>query len=90
MKSAFDLRADFSGMCAGEPLYISDVLQKAFISVDEDGTEAAAATAVVAEVRGSAAVTNPTPFIVDRPFLFLIRDETGNVLFAGHLVDPSN
>jgi serpin B len=87
MKSAFDATADFSGMFADGGLCISDVLQKAFISVDEAGTEAAAATAVV--LAPGAAVTNATPFIVDRPFLFFIRDATGSVLFSGQVVDPS-
>jgi serpin B len=89
MKTAFTRQADFSGITSQAPLSIADVIQKAFINVDEGGTEAAAATAVVAGVL-SAVVTPPTtPFIVDRPFLFFIRDAAGPVLFSGQMVDPS-
>ncbi len=93
MPSAFSYVADFSGMTTrGERLYIHEVLQKAFIEVDEVGTEAAAATAVII----SALIASPTmppepfPFIVDRPFVFFIRDtSTGAILFIGHVVNPS-
>ena len=87
MKLAFTPQADFSGITTDTALSISDVLQKAFISVDQSGTEAAAATAV-GGLATSAAPT-PTPFIVDRPFLFFIRDATGAVLFSGQVVDLS-
>ncbi|MEZ4505356.1 MAG: serpin family protein [Thermomicrobiales bacterium] len=84
--------ADFSGMQeAGstEPLWIGDVLHKAFISVDEEGTEAAAATAVL--MVGAAAPTDPPLEVnIDRPFIFLIRDmQTGTILFIGRVMDPS-
>ena len=80
--------ADFSGMTTTEQLFISDVIHQAFISVDEEGTEAAAATAVM--MAGSAAPLEPVTLTLDRPFLFLIRDEpTGSVLFAGRVSDPS-
>jgi serpin B len=82
-------QADFSGITMQEPLFISDVLQKAFIAVDEDGTEAAAATAVIISTT-SAQITTPVPFVVDRPFLFFIRDSSGAVLFSGQVVDPSH
>ena len=88
MKAPFKETADFKGI-ANTDLMISDVFHKAFIAVDEDGTEAAAATAVVVGVPPTSAPPTPTPFIVDRPFLFFIRDKTGSVLFSGHVVDPS-
>jgi serpin B len=93
MTDAFDANAaDFSGMLdspATEPLAIGDVLHKAFISVDEEGTEAAAATAVL--MAGAAAPSDPPLEVsIDRPFVFLIRDtETGAILFIGRVMDPS-
>lgn len=87
MRAPFKGEADFGGI-ANTPLVIHDVLQKAFIAVDEDGTEAAAATAVIVGPPDAAPVT-PTPFLVDRPFLFFIRDKNGSVLFSGHVVDPT-
>jgi serpin B len=93
MTDAFDAEvADFSGMLeasASEPLAIGDVLHKAFISVDEEGTEAAAATTVL--MAGSAAPTDPPLEVtIDRPFVFLIRDtQTGAILFIGRVMDPS-
>jgi serpin B len=88
MQQAFTDGADFSGIATGVPLSISDVVQKAFIAVDEKGTEAAAATGVIG-VATSAPIDPPIPFTVDRPFLFFIRDQNGAVLFSGHVVDPS-
>src|SRR5262249_23648371 len=83
MKAAFTGDADFSGMhTAQEKLMITNVIHKAFVAVDEEGTEAAAATAVVFG-RASAPV-EPKVFRADRPFLFLIRDnKTNSVLFLG-------
>ena len=69
------------------PLSIAAVIQKAFIGVDEDGTEAAAATAVTWV--GDIKPPSPVPFTVDRPFLFYIQDKTGLVLFTGQVVDPT-
>ncbi|MCX8066624.1 MAG: serpin family protein [Anaerolineae bacterium] len=88
MKVAFTPdEADFSGMDGSRALYIGDVLHKAFVSVDEKGTEAAAATAVVIKV--TAIGLAPVEVTVDRPFIFLIRDlQTGAVLFVGRVVDP--
>ena len=95
MPDAFnELKADFSGMgisgCpggGGHP-YISDILHKAFVLVEEEGTEAAAATAVV--VTATSLPPPPVSVSVDRPFIFLIRDrETGAVLFVGRVLDPS-
>jgi serpin B len=87
MKSAFDLTADFSGMNGKKDLFISAVAHKAFVAVDEEGTEAAAATSVQIRVKGEA--KKPVVFRADRPFLFLIRDgETGSILFLGRVSDP--
>jgi serpin B len=89
MSVAFSPSADFSGMTGNRDLAISDVLHKAFVSVDEAGTEAAAATAVVMKL--TAAPEQPVEVTVDRPFVFLIRDiETGAVLFLGRVVDPGS
>jgi serpin B len=78
--------ADFSGMDGGRDLFIQDVLHKAFIKLDEEGTEAAAATAVVV---GITSMPREAAMTVDRPFVFLIRDRTsGTVLFAGRVLDP--
>ncbi len=87
MKRAFG-DADFSGISA-EPLYISKVLHKAYVDVNEEGTEAAAATAVV--MKRMAARPQPIPvFRADHPFLFLIRDtRSGSILFMGRLTDPT-
>lgn len=89
MKTAFDpAKADFSGMTKDEPLYISDVIHEAYIAVDEEGTEAAAATAVV--MRASAIATPPVQLVIDRPFIFALRDlQTGALLFLGRVTDPS-
>ncbi len=88
MKSAFDERADFSGVGPGIGLYA--VRQKTFVEVEEEGTEAAAAT-VAAMGDEIARMPPPNPFqmIVNRPFLFLIEDNrTGMILFAGAVYDP--
>ena len=89
MTDAFDPdRADFSGMDGNRDLYIGAVLHKAFVSVDEDGTEAAAATAVIMKTT-SAPLAEPLNFTVDRPFIYLIRDgQTGSILFMGRVVEP--
>jgi len=88
MRRAFDPdSADFSGMCTGnEGLYVDFVVQKAFVDVNEEGTEAAAATAV-GMVKSSATVG--LDFRADRPFLFLIRDvKHGTILFMGRVQKP--
>ncbi len=88
MKQAFSGDADFSGMTGGRDLFISDVYHKAFVAVDEEGTEAAAATAVVMEL--TAVAGRPVEVKVDRPFVFLIRDiDSGAILFLGHVVNPA-
>jgi len=79
-------RADFSGMDGTKTLFIGLVLHKAFVEVNEEGTEAAAATAVVMK-RGA---PQTLIFRADHPFLFMIRDNTtGSILFLGRVVDPS-
>ena len=90
MPLAFDPnRADFSGMTTQERLFISQVVHQANISVDEKGTEASAATAVVMAA-ASAPSNTPVPVHVDRPFIFAIRDtRTGAILFLGRVTDPS-
>ncbi len=88
MVEPFSMEADFSGMTGKPELFIDDVYHKAFVAVDEEGTEAAAATAVVMQLTAAPAV--PVEVTVDRPFIFLIRDiETGAVLFLGHVTNPA-
>lgn len=89
MRSAFDpASADFSGMTRQEALFISDVIHEAYIAVDEEGTEAAAATAVVMRAAGMPLET--VELRIDRPFLFGLRDrETGALLFLGRVTDPT-
>ena len=66
---------------------IEDVVHKAYIEVEEEGTEAAAATGTVMRKKNG---DKPKPLIVDRPFIFIIRDnETGTILFIGRVLDPS-
>jgi serpin B len=87
MPTAFSGAADFSGMTGSKDLFISDVFHKAFVSVDEEGTEAAAATAVIMKM--VSAPLNPVELTVDRPFIFLIREhETNSILFMGRVVEP--
>lgn len=88
MTAPFDAsQADFSGIAAGPGLYISSVLHKAFVDVNEEGTEAAAATAV----RMMRGFSPPPVFRADRPFVYLIRDqETGDVLFLGRFARPAS
>jgi serpin B len=88
MPDAFTSAADFSGMTGARDLFISNVIHKAFVAVDEAGTEAAAATAVIMKEL-SAAVEEPVEVTVDHPFIFLIRDiETGTILFVGRVTNP--
>lgn len=79
--------ADLTGMTAERELFVHDVVHQAFISVDEQGTEAAAATAVIV---GLESAPPPATLTADRPFLFLIQhDPTGEILFLGQVTDPS-
>ena len=91
MPTAFTGAADFSKMDGTKDLSISAVFHQAFVDVNEDGTEAAAATAVV---MSTTAVFNPGPviptFYANHPFVFVIQDTTnGNILFMGKVVNPS-
>ena len=82
--------ADFSGMDGTRDLYISAVQHKAFIEVDETGTEAAAATAVVVGFE-SMPIDEPLKVNIDRPFIFIIVDnKTGSVLFLGRVINPAS
>ena len=88
MPVAFSGEADFSGMTGNRELFIQEVMHKAFVSVDEAGTEAAAATAVI--MPASMPPGEIVEVTVDRPFIFLIRDiKTGTILFVGRIVNPS-
>jgi serpin B len=88
MDEAFGLDANFSGMTKGGDIGISNVLHESFVTVDEEGTEAAAATAVIT---GDVGVSSNYEMTVDRPFLFAIRDRpTGSILFIGRVVKPPN
>lgn len=90
MKEAFiPGTANFSGM-SGDPLFVGEVLQKSFVDVNEQGTEAAAVTIV--QVRASVVMQRPKPFemIMDHPFFFVICDKpTGTILFMGAVNDPT-
>lgn len=85
IRDLFDINsADLSGMTGTSELYVSQVVHQAFVDVDEEGTEAAAATGVVAAVRSL-----PQHFLVDHPFLFVIQHcESGAILFQGRVVNP--
>jgi serpin B len=86
MKLPFSSKADFSGMTTSERLAISAVIHKAFVDVDEQGTEAAAATAVGVGMLAIRETNEPVPFRADHPFVFLIRDaRMQNILFLGRL-----
>lgn len=90
MVQAFDpVAADFSAMRTPPPdLFISDVIHQSFVAVDEEGTEAAAATAVI--IRAASGRPAAVPFTVDSPFIFMIHDiATDTILFIGRLLDPT-
>jgi serpin B len=88
MPTAFTDRADFSGMTGDEPLKIAAVVHEGFVSVDEAGTEAAAATAVVVEL--TSAVLPRYSVVADRPFVYVVHDRpTGTPLFIGRVLDPT-
>jgi len=90
MTDAFDQgSADFSLITGAPELFVSDVIHEAFIAVDEAGTEAAAATAVVMDLRAAMPV-DMIELEIDRPFLFSLYDrETGEILFIGRVADPT-
>jgi serpin B len=88
MGVAFTPDADFSGMDGDHDLLIQDVLHKAFVSVDEAGTEAAAASAVIVGI--TAIPAQPTQVTINWPFLFFIRDiPTGSIIFVGRVLNPA-
>ena len=97
MRRAFDAhQADLLGIAELTPpdlnLYVSDAFHKAFVEIDEKGTEAAAATAVVLAALTSAMPRPPKPevFQADHPFLFVIRDvRSGAILFMGRVQEPA-
>lgn len=90
MSDAFSVeRADFSRMTGQRDLYISRVLHQAFVAVDELGTEAAAATAVIMAMRSMPVPAEPVELRLERPFLFFIRERhTNTLLFSGRVMDP--
>jgi serpin B len=90
MLLAFTDGADFSGMEPKKQLYLSAVIHKAFVEVNEEGTEAAAATGVAVETKSEKRVEDEVhSFRADHPFLFMIRDNrSGSILFLGRLSDP--
>ncbi len=82
-------KADFTGISKSGDLYLSKVLHKTFVEVNEEGTEAAAATSVIVGITS----VKPAGFVmrVDRPFLFIIRERgSGSILFAGTVVNPQS
>jgi serpin B len=89
MTDAFSRSADFSGMSGRRDLYISAVIHQAYVDVNEEGTEAAAATAVTMKLLS--AIPAPTPvFKADHPFVFVIRDNnSGSILFIGRVMNPN-
>jgi serpin B len=95
MRLAFDdKKADFSRMplhpTSGTPLFISDVEHKTWMKVDEEGTEAAAATSLVFELSDAIGTSHPFVMIVDHPFFFAITEQqSGALLFAGVVMDPT-
>jgi serpin B len=90
MPQAFSGSADFSGMTGHRDFAISEVIHKAYVDVNEEGTEAAAATAVTMRAMAMRAPEGPPPvFRADHPFVFMIRDgRTASILFMGRMADP--
>ena len=90
MRQAFSSSADFSGMTGHRDFAISEVIHKAYVDVNEEGTEAAAATAVTMRALAIRAPEAPPPvFRADHPFVFMIRDNrSASILFMGRMADP--
>jgi len=90
MPQAFSGSADFSGMTGHRDFAISEVIHKAYVDVNEEGTEAAAATAVTMRALAMRAPEGPPPvFRADHPFVFMIRDNrSASILFMGRMADP--
>lgn len=93
LEAPFSEKADFTDMIEGAEsnlLYISDVFHKSFIEINEEGTEAAAATAVLVGLRGISMPEPPIDFVADHPFLFILKEDvTGVILFIGQVTNPS-
>lgn len=94
LKLPFENQADLTGMVEsvseGKLLYVSNVYHKTFVEVNEEGTEAAAATALAITTRMMEFPVNPTEFVCDHPFFFVIKEEHANViLFTGRVTNPS-
>jgi serpin B len=90
MPAAFSSDADLSGMDGTKNLFISGVVHKAFVDVNEEGTEAAAATGVVIGITSARPDTTPV-FRADHPFVFLITEkDSGTILFMGRVANPEN
>ena len=88
MPLAFSRGADFSGMTGAPDLFISAVIHQAYVDVNEEGTEAAAATAVTMKLTSIGPTRTPA-FRADHPFIFMIRDKTsGSILFLGRIMNP--
>jgi serpin B len=87
MVDAFSDKADFSGIDGSKELFIGAALHKAFVAVNEQGTDAPAATAVIMQLKVVAFL--PIVFRTNHPFAFLIRDNSGNILFIGRVVNPA-
>jgi serpin B len=89
MQDAFNPEtANFSGIDGTREMVIKDVIHKAFVDVDEEGTEAAAATAVIIGL--TSMVETQVQMTIDQPFIFLIQDKpTGTLLFLGRVLDPT-
>ncbi len=93
MSTPFTEAADFSGIYeqGAQPLFISDVIHKAFVAVDEQGTEAAAATAVIVGATSAMPEEDPIKMVFDHPFMFMIQDrESGLILFMGNVINPTD
>ena len=91
VRLAFSTDADFSGITSAEPLRISDIRHKTLVSVEEKGTEAAAATAAISVPISTGPPPTPINFRADHPFIFLIRDNrSGSILFLGRIVNPGS
>ena len=90
MEKAFDERADFSGIGGQRDLFISAILQKVFFEIDEKGSEAAAATAIIVTATAvMPGIEEPREFIADRPFIFILKENQFNTpLFVGQFVSP--
>jgi serpin B len=91
MPTAFSASADFSGMTGERDLMISQVIHQAFVEVNEEGTEAAAATAVIVEMTSVGPGYSTPVFRADHPFIFIIQQKnTGNILFIGRVSNPGS